>query len=134
MKLSIKGIKRGKDFEIDTNDPLSMKMAMLFEGHCTLGVKESCLKYGYTEQRYYQLLKTYNKVGAEALVSKKRGSEKPRVRTAEVVSQIVRMRFLDPLSDAGVLSQKLNQMGIKVSKRSVERTITEIGLQKKRMS
>lgn len=134
MKLPIKGIKQGKDLMIDPSDPLSMKMAMLFEGHCTLGVKEACRKYGYTEQRYYQLLKLFNKVGAEALADKNPGPEKPRVRTAEVVSQIVRMRFLDPMSDAGVISQKLTQMGIKVSKRSVERTITEMGLQKKRMS
>ena len=32
-----------------------------------------------------------------------------------------------------VIAQKLNQMGHKVSKRSVERTITEYGLQKKRL-
>lgn len=133
MKLQIKGIKKGKDLMIDPSDPLAMKMAMIFEGHCTVGVKESCLKYGYTEQRYYQLLKQFNLEGAKALADKKPGSEKPRVRTVEVVNQIVRMRFLDPMSDAGVISQKLGQMGMKVSKRSVERTITDLGLQKKRM-
>lgn len=134
MKLPIKGIKQGKDLMIDPSDPLSMKIAMLFEGHCTIGVKEACRKYGYTEQRYYQLLKLFNKMGAGALSDKKPGPEKPRVRSVDVVNQIVRMRFLDPMSDAGVISQKLSQTGIKVSKRSVERTITELGLQKKRMS
>ena len=132
MKISIKGIK-GKDFIIDQNDSLGMKLAMLFEGHCTIGVQESIKKYGYTEQRYYQLLLKFNEGGASALLDGKTGSDKQPVRTKEIVSQIIRLRFLDPFAGADVLAQKLNQMGYKVSKRSVERTITEYGLQKKHM-
>ena len=133
MSILIKGNK-GKDFIIDENDHLCKKLAMLFEGQCTIGVKKAIKKYGYTEQRYYQLLKQYNQGGAEALINKKRGSNKQPVRTQEVVNQIIRLRFLDPFSSAGVIAQKLNQLGHKVSKRSVERTITEYGLQKKHMS
>jgi transposase len=107
---------------------------MLFEGHCTIGVKEAIKKYGYTEQRYYQLLAKYQEFGAQALIDKKSGSDKQPVRTKDVLNQIIRLRFLDPFSSAGVISQKMNQIGMKVSKRSVERTITEYGLQKKRMS
>ena len=132
MKISIKGIK-GKDFVIDENDSLGMKLAMLFEGHCTIGVQESIKKYGYTEQRYYQLLLKFNEGGASALLDSKTGSDKQPVRTKEIVNQIIRLRFLDPLSSVDVLAQKLNQIGYKVSKRSVERTITEYGLQKKHM-
>jgi transposase len=104
---------------------------MLIEGHCTIGVKEAIKKYGYTEQRYYQLLKQYHQGGAEALTDKKRGSDKQPVRTREAVNQTIRLRFLDPFASAGVISQKLKQIGYKVSKRSVERTITDYGLQKK---
>ncbi|MHC1773898.1 MAG: hypothetical protein AB9834_19790 [Lentimicrobium sp.] len=132
MKISIKGLK-DIDFIIDQNDSLGMKMAMLFEGHCTIGVKDAIKKYGYTEQRYYQLLKKYHENGSLALVDKKTGSEKQPVRTKQVINQIIRLRFLDPLADTAVIVQKLNQIGYKVSKRSVERTITEFGLQKKRM-
>jgi len=132
MKISIKGIK-GKDFIIDQKDSLSMKLSMLFEGHCTIGVHEAIKKYGYTEQRYYQLLQKYQEGGAQALIDNKPGSNKQPVRTKETVNQIIRLRFLDPFSSAGVIAQKLNQIGHKVSKRSVERTITEYGLQKKRM-
>jgi transposase len=132
MKISIKGIK-GKDFVVDPNDSLSMKLSMLFEGHCTIGVQEAIKKYGYTEQRYYQLLANYQEGGAQALIDNKPGSDKQPVRTKDVVNQIIRLRFLDPFSSAGVIAQKLNQMGHKVSRRSVERTITEYGLQKKRM-
>lgn len=125
----IKGIK-GKDFKIDPNDNLSMKMAMLFEGHCTIGVQEALEKYGYTEQRYYQLLNEYNKEGAEGIRNKKRGSIKKPVRSKEVINQIIRHRFLDPDVSAGVISQKLKQIGYSASVRSVERTITEFGLKK----
>lgn len=132
MKIPIKGLK-DIDFLIDENDSLGKKLAMLIEGHCTIGVKAAIRKYGYTEQRYYQLLKRYHESGSLALVDKKTGSEKQSVRTKEVLNQIIRLRFLDPFADAAVISQKLNQLGYKVSKRSVERTITEFGLQKKHM-
>lgn len=132
MKISIKGIK-GKDFAIDPEDSLAMKLSMLIEGHCTIGVYKAIKKYGYTEQRYYQLLAKYQEGGAQALMDKKPGSDKQPVRTKDTVNQIIRLRFLDPFSSADVIAQKLNQIGHKVSKRSVERTITEYGLQKKHM-
>lgn len=132
MKISIKGLK-DNDFVIDENDSLGKKIAMLIEGHCTIGVKDAIKKYGYTEQRYYQLLTKYHESGSLALVDKKTGSDKQPVRTKEVTNQIIRLRFLDPLADTAVIAQKLNQIGYRVSKRSVERTITEFGLQKKRM-
>lgn len=133
MKISIKGTKE-KDFLVDDQDSLAMKLAMLIEGHCTIGVKAAINKYGYTEQRYYQLLKDYQQGGSQALIDKKPGSDKQPVRTEDTVNQIIRLRFLDPFASAGVISQKLSQIGYKVSKRSVERTITEYGLQKKHMS
>ena len=94
---------------------------------------EAIKKYGYTEQRYYQLLKQYHLGGAVALSDKKRGSDKQPVRTREAVNQTIRLRFLDPFASVGVISQKLKQIGYNVSKRSVERTITDYGLQKKRI-
>jgi hypothetical protein len=133
VKISIKGTK-AKDFQVDDQDSLAIKFAMLIEGQCTIGVKAAIKKYGYTEQRYYQLLKDYQQGGSQALIDKKPGSIKQPVRTGDTVNQIIRLRFLDPLASAGVISQKLSQIGFKVSKRSVERTITEYGLQKKRMS
>jgi len=132
MNISIPGIKQ-KDFIIDEKDSLGKKLSMLIEGHCTIGVKEAIKKYGYTEQRYYQLLKQYHQGGAESLTDKKRGSDKQPVRTREAVNQTIRLRFLDPFASAGVISQKLKQIGYNVSKRSVERTITDYGLQKKRI-
>jgi len=129
-KSFIKGLK-GNDFPIDPKDKLAVKIAMLIEGQCTIGVHSAIKKYGYTEQRYYQLLNDYIKGGCEAIADQKRGPNKQTVRTKQVQNQIIRLRFLDPLANTDVLKQKLNQMGYNVSKRSIERTITEYGLQKK---
>ena len=126
----IEGLK-GRDFPINPKDKQAVKLAMLFEGQCTIGVYEAIKKYGYTEQRYYQLLKVYEQGGSELIMDKKRGSDKKPVRTKELENQIIRMRFLDPLASTDAITQKLSQMGYKVSKRSVERTITDYGLQKK---
>lgn len=130
MKLIVKGIK-GHDLPLNSKDKVSLKFAMLFEGLCTLGVQVAIKKYGYTEQRFYQLLSEFEKEGASALIDKKRGPNTQSIRTKEVKNQIIRLRFLDPFASTGVISQKLNQMGYNVSIRSVERTITEFGLQKK---
>lgn len=129
MEISVCGIK-DNDFKVNQNDSVSIKLFMLFEGQCTIGVQQAIKKYGYTEQRYYQLLKKYKKEGSKGLIDKKRGSDTKPVRTKELVNQIIRLRFLDPFSSATVLAQKLKQAGYKISTRSVERTITEYGLKK----
>ena len=129
-KIVINGTK-GRILEIDRNDSAAMKMAMLFEGNCFLSVEETTEKYGFSKPRYYQLQKEFKEKGSSALINKKRGSDTRPVRTKEVVNQIIRLRFLDPFSSAEVIAQKMNQNGYKVAIRSVERTITEYGLQKK---
>ncbi len=129
-KITIEGID-GKKFEIDPTDKTAIKLAMLIEGNCTIGVKAAIAKYGYTEARYYQLLKAYKSSGSISLIDKKRGSQKRPVRDKETTNQIIRERYLDPLASCEVIAQKMKQNGYPVSIRSVERTITEYGLQKK---
>jgi hypothetical protein len=116
---------------IKEDDRTANKLFMLVEGTYGIGVQRSAKKYGYTEQRYYQLKKEFMEHGSGALADKKRGPKGNRVRVQDVEKQIIRLRFLDPKSDAAVISQKLGQMGMAVSERSVERTITQYGLQKK---
>lgn len=116
---------------ISSDDKTLRKLMMLIEGTYGIGIQASIKKYGYSEQRYHQLLKEFKHRGIDALIDQKRGPKSNHVRDEKVVSQIIRHRFLDPKASAEVIAQKLRQSGIQVSVRSVERTITEYGLQKK---
>ena len=69
--------------------------------------------------------------GAASLLSGKRGPKTHYRRTAEVVRQAIRHRFLDPDASAEVIAQKLSQNGWEISIRSVQRVIEEFGVQKK---
>jgi len=117
---------------IHPDDIVAKRLVMLIEGNCLgLGAKKAAQKYGVSRARYFQLQKAYQEGGSNALQAKKRGPQKNYIRTETVVNQIIRHRFLDPEASIAVVTQKLNQSGYRVSQRSVERTITEYGLQKK---
>jgi hypothetical protein len=114
------------------DDEISQKLLMLMEGQCSpLGPKQAAEKFGFTKQRYYQILKVYSLQGAPALASRKRGPQRNYRRTAEAVRQVIRHRFLDPDASAEVIAQKLTQSSFTISVRSVDRIIEDFGLQKK---
>jgi transposase len=117
---------------IAADDEVARKFAMLIEGKCLgLGPTKAAEKYGYTKQRFFQLLAAFEQAGSSGLMSKKKGPKTNYVRTENAVSQVIRYRFLDPDANAAVITQKMKQTGIKISQRSVERIIAEHGLQKK---
>ncbi len=117
---------------IHPDDEITRKLAMLFEGECEgLGAREAAEKHGLTRQRYSQILNAFREKGAEALKSKKRGPKRNYRRSEEVVRQVIRHRFLDSDASAEVIAQKLRQCGWDISTRSVERVISQYGLQKK---
>lgn len=117
---------------IHFHDQLGKKIAMLMENKC-LGVHaiDAAQKYGFSRSRFYQIKHAFETEGTEALIDSKRGPKNNYVRTDIANNQIIRHRFLDPDASAAVISQKMRQVGYKISVRSVERTITELGLQKK---
>lgn len=117
---------------IKPDDKPAVLLAMLFEGKCLgLGGAKAAKKYGYSKQRYFQVLNAFKEGGLEAITPKKTGPKGNSIRTENLVTQIVRHRFLDPDATTEVIAQKMQQTGYKISIRSVERTITEFGLQKK---
>lgn len=119
--------------DIRPDDTVSKRLAMIIDGNCHgLGPRKAAEKYGYSVTRYFQLQRAYKERGAEALKDKKKGPKRNYVRTGVIENQIIRHRFLDPEAPSWVITQKLNQSGFKVSQRSVERTITKYGIQKKR--
>jgi transposase len=114
------------------DDEITSKLAMLFEGQCEgFGPTAAARKFGYSKQRYFQLLEQFEAEGALALLSKVRGPKTNYRRTEELVRQIIRHRFLDPEASAEVIAQKLQQAHHLISIRSVERVISDFGLQKK---
>lgn len=117
---------------VPDEDEITPKLAMLFEAHCEgRSVKSTTSKFGYTKQRYYQLLHRFLQNGASALQNQKRGPKRNYRRTEENVRQVIRHRFLDPKASPEVIAQKMRQSGIQISTRSVERVIQSFGLQKK---
>ncbi len=114
------------------DDEITRKLSMLIEGECEgLGPSRAARKFGFSKQRYFQLRAAFAEQGALALQSRKRGPRTHYRRTAEVVRQVIRHRFLDPEASAEVIAQKLCQSGWEISTRSVQRVIEEFGLQKK---
>jgi len=118
--------------KVPAEDEVTRKLLMLIEGECEgLGPLEAARKFGLSKQRYFQLRAAFGQRGAMALCSQKRGPKKNYRRTAEVVRQVIRHRFLDPDASAEVIAQKLVQSGWTISIRSVQRVLTDYGLQKK---
>jgi transposase len=117
---------------VPNHDDITPKLAMIFEAHCEgRRVIETVKKFGYTKQRFYQLLHLFEEQGASALQNQKRGPKSNYRRTDENVRQVIRHRFLDPSASPDVIAQKMRQCGIQISTRSVERIIQDFGLQKK---
>lgn len=114
------------------DDHVCRRLAMLIEGECEeLGPSKAAQKYGFTRQRYYQILADFYEDGAEGLRLESPGPKTDYRRTDQVVRLVIRCRFLDPESSPEVIAQKIRQQNLTISQRSVERIIADFGLQKK---
>jgi transposase len=114
------------------DDEILLKLSMLIEGECEgLGAAAAAAKYGYSRQRYYQLLTAFRQGGCLALFSHKPGPKAPARRTPEVMREVIRHRFLDLNASADVIAQKIRQTGSAIAVRSVYRILENYGLQKK---
>jgi hypothetical protein len=125
-------VGRGGSLAVRDDDEVTRKLCMLVEGECEgLGPIKAARKFGFSKQRYFQLRAAFLDAGAAALQSRRRGPKSHYRRTAEVVRQVIRYRFLDPDASAEVIAQKLTQSGWTLSIRSVQRVFEQFGLQKK---
>lgn len=122
----------GGEMPVPASDEVARKFLMLIEGECgEAGPLAAARKFGFSKQRYFQLRTAFRESGMAALESQKRGPKTNYRRTAEVVRQVIRHRFLDPQASPEVITQKLVQGGYKISIRSVARIIADYALQKK---
>jgi hypothetical protein len=114
------------------DDETCRRLAMLIEGECEdLGPAQAAKKYGFTRQRYYQILADFYQEGAEGLRLETPGPKTDYRRTEQVVRLVIRCRFLDPEASPAVIAQKIRQLNLTISTRSVERIMADYGLQKK---
>jgi transposase len=118
---------------ISPQDPVAWKLSMLFEAARakTDRIVDIAKSYGYSREHFYSIKKAYEQSGATGLMDNSPGPKANYVRTDVVKKQVIRHRFLDPEANSEVITQKMQQSGIRISQRSVERTIKEYGLQKK---
>jgi len=122
----------GGSLSVHPDDEVCRRLAMLIEGQCeALGPAKAAQKYGFTRQRYYQILADFYEEGAEGLRLETPGPKTDYRRTDQVVRLVIRCRFLDPESSPAVIAQKIRQQNLTISTRSVERIIADFGLQKK---
>lgn len=129
-----KTFKGNIELSVSPKDPVAWKLSMLFEAAAHKSsdrIKDIAGKYGYSREHFYVIKKAYELHGAEGMMNKRTGPKNDYVRTDAVKKQVIRHRFLDPEASSEVIAQKMEQSGIKISKRSVARTIQDYGLQKK---
>ncbi|MEA1926656.1 MAG: helix-turn-helix domain-containing protein [Candidatus Auribacterota bacterium] len=120
------------NLKICPGDEASLKLAMLLDGECSkIGPRRAANKFNYSKSRYYQIRNSFYQEGVDALIRKKTGPKRNYRRTPEITKLVVRARYLDPNVSAEVIASKLRQDGYKIATRSVERIISEYGLQKK---
>ena len=118
--------------DVPADDEVIHKFLMLQEGECEgPGPLAAAEKFGFSKQRYFQIRAAFAQKGSQALRSLKRGPKSHYRRTPEVERQVIRHRFLDAKASPQVIAQKLVQVGLKISIRSVERVLADYGLQKK---
>jgi hypothetical protein len=117
---------------VHQDDEVCRRLAMLLEGQCEeFGPSKAAQKYGFTRQRYYQILADFYEQGAEGLRLESPGPKSDYRRTDQVVRLVIRCRVLDPESSPEIIAQKIRQQNLTISTRSVERIIADFGLQKK---
>jgi transposase len=117
---------------ISDDDVLSRRLAMLLQGQCEdSSVSHAAALFGYSRQRYYQLLQCFEKQGTLGLLPDTPGPKSDYRRTEQIIRLVIRYRFLDPDCSVDVVAQKLRQQGHTISTRSVERIVADYGLQKK---
>lgn len=114
------------------NDIVAKKMFMLFEYYSNCASPSKLIKkYGISRPGFYLIKNAYEKDGTNGLIKKKTGPKRNYVRTENIKNLIIRYKFVDPDSSPEVITQKLRQLGHKISIRSVNRVIAELRLQKK---
>lgn len=106
------------------------KLVMLHEGECGgLGPTRAAAKYGYTRQGYHRLRAQFHRRGFPALLHQT-GPKTNYRRNPEVVRLVLQIRKEEPGVQAEDLLGRLHAAGHQISLRSVQRILSDHGLQR----
>ena len=117
--------------DLQESDKVTKKFLLLLESQGPLGIEQACSKYGYSKQRYYQLLRDFRQWGMKGLIDRKPGPKTSSLEKDDLTKWVIRYKFQDSDITAAVITQKLKQQGYKVSERIVQQILSDYGLQKK---
>ena len=110
-----------KTFVIDTNVLLHDPEAMFAFGDNHVVIPMTVIEE----------LDGFKESGLTALENRKPGPKRNYRRTEHAIQEVIRHRYLDPEASPEVIAQKLIQCGHRISSRSVQRIISDYGLEKK---
>lgn len=97
--------------------------------------REICQLYGYRSPAgYYRKRNALLKKGIIGLIPQKRGPKNKWRLTDDIIRRIVSIRFHNPQLNSESIADILRQNGFSISRRSVERVLTEFGISQSRRS
>ena len=85
-------------------------------------------EFGRSRSTYFEKLRLFRAHGLTGLLPRPTGPRQPWRRSLSVVAQIVMCRLRDPSRGADAIAAELAQRQVRVSVRSIERTLSEFGL------
>lgn len=123
----------GGSLSLPESDDASLDLLMLIEGETSGAPLDDVLaRFGRSRSTYYEKLRRFREQGLEGLIARPPGPRGQWRRPLEVVRHIVRTRLREPDRSAAEIAEELARLGHEVSVRSVERTITQFGLTRRR--
>jgi transposase len=114
---------------IKPRDRAALDLAMLIAGE-TSGrpLDEILAEFQRSRSTYFEKLRLFRERGLAGLLPRPTGPRQPWRRPLSVVAQIVMCRLRDPGRSAEAIAAELAQRQVRVSVRSIERTLSEFGL------
>ena len=113
----------------DPEDKLQVKYEMLRTHHADhLPISRAAQMFGYSRQAYYQIQEAFEEEGVAGLLEKKRGRKGPTKCTPQVVAFLLQEQRANPgLSGRELAERLLEQRGIEVHRRTVEKLVAGLG-------
>jgi transposase len=112
-----------------SSDRAGLDLAMLIAGETSGRPLDDVLaEFGRSRATYFDKLRVFREKGLAGLLPQPLGPQRPWRRSMDVVSRIVMARVRDPGRSVASIADDLAKRGLRVSVRSVERTLSEFGL------